>query len=189
MSTCPHGFIEVKHPGRMKYGHDTDWYGVVDLDGILCSNDYEMFHLLFGVRDDTNFEPIVSTFRGLPEDASEAVRTALEIEDDFSVDDFDWVTWISFQDMQAVDWDETALEASAWEYKEGQATGRGMGLRADDPLRIAGLDFEHDGSVWKFRQITRHEALGYYGQSLYDLMEVLAKYHSAEHVRAVVWFD
>lgn len=194
MGISINGYIEVRDAFMIEIGREARWLGVVHLDHLLSTRDYLMYHSLFGVRDDTDFTPIAPE-RGIPIDASHAVLEALEIEFDEQDGSLEeeleqiWGSWILFQELRAIDWEEIATTGTAWEYKNGEPTGGGLHFPVGSERRTKGADFEEDGSIWKFECITRRESLGTSGPLLYDLMEVLAKYHGAEHVRAVVWFD
>jgi hypothetical protein len=68
--------------------------------------DYDMFGCLFGVMNYANFKPIAPE-RGLPADSSEQIRQELE---QFGNTAFS-TTWISWREVQAINWEEAAEKA------------------------------------------------------------------------------
>lgn len=179
------GYIEVSWAGLLERDWGAEWEPAVHLGVIMPARDYVMYHSIFGIGDMTDFAPVAGG-RGVPEDASERVLKATEPD---LIDDSFGHTWVTFEELLAVEWEETALVGVASPFRDGQVAGSGRTYRADDPRRVAKTDFEEDGSLWKFDTITRRDSLAGSGPLLFDLMEALAKTFGAKYVRAVVWFE
>lgn len=96
-----HGSVEFRD-ANLDEGRDwKDWYAVINA-GIILDRSYAMFGSLFGVRNPTDFVPVAAD-RGLPDDVSEEVKGDAEGEGNHSY------TWITWEELQAVDWDATGL--------------------------------------------------------------------------------
>jgi hypothetical protein len=78
-----------------------DWHAVIDA-GFILDRDYTMFGSMFGVRNSTSFAPVAAN-RGLPADASEDLEALAIAEGNHSH------TWITWNELQAVNWDEVGL--------------------------------------------------------------------------------
>lgn len=95
------GSVEFRN-AALDEGRDwKDWHAVINA-GIVLDQSYTMFGSLFGVRNRTSFAPIAAC-RGLPDDVSGVIRSDAEQEGNHS---FTWITW---DELQAVDWNETGL--------------------------------------------------------------------------------
>lgn len=178
------GCLEISHSDLADQYGGLRWERAVDLSVLLPSRDYVLYHSLFGIGDHTDFQP-VAPGRGLPEDASACVS---DDKERILSQAYFGHTWLTFQELQSIDWDESAVEGIAWEYSEGKATGDGITVRKEDPRRVLGTEFEERGSQWKFERITRRESLGEGGPLLCELMAALARQFGADCVRAIVWF-
>lgn len=87
------------------------WYAVIDA-GELLDRNYDAFGMLFGVRNRAGFAP-VADHRGLPADVSDSVREHGTPPED--ADDEMWIcyhspTWVSWAEIKAINWEESALD-------------------------------------------------------------------------------
>ncbi len=90
-----HGFIEVCQDGI--------WQAREDI-GDIVSRNYDMFGLLFGVRNYCGFAPIAAN-RYLPADVSSLVRSACE-------GDYHSATYITAEELTAIDWTKRSAQLS-----------------------------------------------------------------------------
>ena len=96
-----HGSVEFRD-AALDEGRDWKvWYAVINA-GIILDRSYAMFGSLFGVRNSTDFVSVAAG-RGLPDDVSDEVRRDAKGRGKHS---FTWITW---EELQAVNWDETGL--------------------------------------------------------------------------------
>ena len=98
-----HGWVEV--------GDDETWYAVINA-GQLLDRNYDTFGMLFGVRNRAGFTPVAPD-RGLPTDISDEVREHGNPPE--GADDDAWIcyhspTWISWAEVRAIQWEESALD-------------------------------------------------------------------------------
>ena len=97
MGTDINGWIECK---TQTMDLET-WAAVMALGYVYLGRDYDAFGCLFGVRNDTHFRPIAPD-RGVPDDASDQVKGAASVPGLYGQ------TWISWHDIQQIDWEESA---------------------------------------------------------------------------------
>jgi hypothetical protein len=180
MGTDIGGWVEVK-----QY---TSWYGVIRVQDILDRH-YDMFGCLFGVRNYAGFVPVVEQ-RGMPDDASH------EVKDDWWHTISKAHTWISWEEIRGIDWDEPAEkldqrvhyyqrdENGEWRFYQKAAGGYPPHIKVDKEQAI-----EIDGILYKVERMVRRDALVYQWEFLFKMMEMLAERYGAENVRLVVWFD
>ncbi|MFF3391303.1 hypothetical protein ACFYW1_10305 [Streptomyces sp. NPDC002669] len=211
MGTDIHGYIEVRDDCYDTSepdddGPDVRWHPVGDLDHFFTGRNYFSFGCLFGVRDGS-FEPLAAG-RGFPGDASRAVARAFADEGA----GYHSPSWISWAELDAVDWDEPAgLEPhpSAFEYRrgpDGQWVWKGCGTSSERLAELIGTDVrtamwagEHwpEGTEWldgdrlfRIARLSRRQAVpdGQWGD-VWTVMRTLARRHGPDNVRLVVWFD
>ncbi|KUN24929.1 hypothetical protein AQJ23_19755 [Streptomyces antibioticus] len=106
MTTEFTGMIECRPLARIWGVEDEDavWQAAIDLDLLNTGNAYDALACLFGVRNSFGFRPLAEA-RGLPEDASEGLRERFA---GWGGPDSAWgTTWITWAELQTVDWDET----------------------------------------------------------------------------------
>ena len=154
------GWVEFSDttPSRRHAGRA--WWSPVLDAGFLLGRDYDLFGSLFGVRNGTDFAPVAAD-RGLPTDLSELARRDAECEGYHSH------TWVTWEELAAVDWDELALD---W---------------GDEFRRIVGNP-DRDGPP---EMISRHQTLNADWHLLMEMAAPLVRRYGADRVRLVVWFD
>ncbi|MFE1318390.1 hypothetical protein [Kitasatospora phosalacinea] len=198
MGTDISGFVEC----RARYGSGA-WQAAIDLELLLDSRDYDAFGCLFGVRNYANFRPLAAG-RGLPADASAAVLTA---RDEFPLHSD--TTWIGWDELAAVDWDEPAEDTDSrlhqfrqtehgprfvgkagWSARFAEALGLTPPAPGEPlPTWPEGTEWQIGDTRYRAVRLTRREAVGPRWQPLLALMSTLGELHGAENVRLVVWFD
>lgn len=101
MSTEVYGVIECRPLARIWGADDEDavWHPAIDLFLLDPGNAYNALACLFGVRNSFGFRPLTEG-RGLPADASESVREQCHAHAYGE-------TWISWAELESVDWEET----------------------------------------------------------------------------------
>ena len=188
MGTDIHGWVEIRSSGGT-------WDGVLKIDS-LAERVYDMFGCLFGVTNHANFRPIVDQ-RGFPADLSEeATRELVEWEDEWGVEPL-WPTWITWQEIQDIDWEEEALATDSRPHRyrklpDGSLIYHGKGLgRSDSPeMRLTeGQPHETEEFVFKSERIRRKDAMSPGWKLVFDLMGRLSEVYGIESLRLVVWFD
>jgi hypothetical protein len=186
MGTDIRGWVEFRDAGLDAGAGEVIWYPVIDA-GALLDRGYSAFGSLFGVRNYSNFTPIAAG-RGLPDDVSEAVRKDAAWEGNHDP------TWITWREIQQIDWDESVVDAFVREYKRSPETGEWVlvgGFRPSTPLdRQEGDTWGKGDQQFRIERVTRRTALGDAGFDLvFEMMEALAKRYGDQYVRLVVWFD
>ncbi len=179
------GWVEVRsqHAGIIP-PYRVTWYGIIAIGNLLDRN-LDMFGSLFGVAM-SHFVPVAPN-RGLPSDISE------EASDDYLT--WDCVmgeTWISLPEIQAISWDEEAVDYRPHEYIPDE-TGRLVYVSRDkmkptDPTE-EGNTWQVGSSVFKVEKVPRSAFLKADWRLLFRLMENLAAEYGNDGVRFVVWFD
>ena len=88
-----HGWVEIK-----EYQWTNYWSTAISVSAIVGRN-YDMFALLFGVRNDAHFVPVAED-RGIPDDATDIVKG------DFAHWGMDGhsPSYITWQEIQQIDW-------------------------------------------------------------------------------------
>jgi len=168
------------------------WLEVIDA-GLLLGRDESAFASLFGVGDaDAGFTPVAAR-RGLPPDASPAVRQWSEPRRSDDVPDgFFGHSFVTCAELAAADWAETRPDPYVHCYGRSDATREWVKFgtfRPEPPHgRRPGDAWREDDVECRVRAITREETLGADFRLVYDLMIRLAERYGDEHVRLVVWF-
>jgi len=178
MGTDIEGWVEVRK--------GNDWCGVVKV-GSLADRSYDVFSCLFGITDYAQFIPAAPE-RGLPADASEQVaQDYLNWEEPFGE------SWVSWPEIQAIDWEERALDSRPHAYRQ-DASGRLVYVSKAAPRPGEVIE---EGSTWqggehlyRVEKITRGSTLeaARGGLCLCGLMALLASEYGDANVRLVVWF-
>jgi hypothetical protein len=206
------GMIEIRPwPRWPDMPHEIPWEAAISLDHLNVTRDYDSFGCLFGVMNYAGFRPIAAE-RGLPADAS--TESTQAFQEQHRVDPGAaglWPTWIGWEEIQEIDWEEHAEHADArlHEYvqnDEGEWTYRGKAGFSAQALHAQGLPVPPfgtpptiwpDGSTWtlgdvQFRavRLTRRDAIpaGSAWQPVWEAMELLARLHHKQ-CRLIVWFD
>jgi hypothetical protein len=198
------GVIEVRPQAtRPDLPHEIKWQAAVALDRLYDTRDYDAFGCLFGVKNFAGFHPIAAN-RGLPADASDHARRTFP--EGFAHDGL-WPTWVTWQEIQDVNWNEPALRADTRlrQYERnsgGQWVFRGKSVLPADQLDAYGIprstgewsvgDAWTSGDVhYRAELMTRRSAIPASGnwQPVWDTMAEHAHQHGADNCRLVVWFD
>ncbi|MFD4870062.1 hypothetical protein [Streptomyces sp. NPDC058412] len=185
-----HGFIEC----RGTYGNldeeDSSWHAAIDLDLLYGGRSYDAFGCLFGVRNHAGFRPLAEG-RGLPPDVTAEVRSQYEDAPDL----FHSASWIGWEELTAVDWDEPALtlDARVREYRYSVEHGWYESGKTFQNLagRSEGDEWIQEGKIMRVSRMTRREAVREDGEwtPVWATMKALADVHGPQYVRLVVWFD
>lgn len=179
------------------------WSGAFKL-GSIPNRVYDMFGSLFGVSNYAHFKPIAPD-RGLPTDASGSVKyewshwktNKVDLDDEYQ--EMFHPTWISWQEMKNIDWEEEAEEIderSFFVYKRGtdgelineSCVDNGkVPYEIQKMLRTHGI-CEQGEWVYKGRKVKRKEPVSMEWRLLFDIMSRIADQYGEENVRLVVWF-
>jgi hypothetical protein len=205
VGTDIYGVIEVRRRSGLPEEHG--WHPAIDLDLLYTGRDYDSFACLFGVRNFAGFRPVAAG-RGLPADAAEKTRRSF---DDFE-DDGLWPTWIGWDEIRRIDWDEPAERTDSRLHRYERGAGGEWVLRSKsgwsrEAFEVRGVpapppgtppEIHPEGSVWtkgdvQFRavRLTRRDAMPEDGvwSPVWKVMAVLARLHGDDNCRLVVWFD
>lgn len=179
------GWVEVRREYTgVKPPYNINWYGVIAVGSLLDRN-LDMFGSLFGVAK-SHFIPIAAS-RGLPTDISE------EAVNDYLIwDSVMGETWISWSEIEAISWNEEALDYRPHEYTPDE-TGQLHYVSRDklqptDPTE-EGKIWQIGASVFRMEKVPRSAFLKEDWRLLFRLMKDLAAEYGNDNVRLVVWFD
>lgn len=201
-----HGYIEVK-----KYDWYPGWDVCLDIGSIVGRN-YDMFALLFGVRNRASYIPLAER-RGLPADISEEAKKDYD-EWESDAHSPSWITW---GEIETIKWTEkgTQLADRVYCYRKGedqwfQAFGWSSELSdADYATLNRGESIERNDIIYKRNVISKQDAMSGDWKCIFDIMKrinehftacseesnviestaVPAVYQDNSRVRLVVWFD
>lgn len=202
MGTDIYGAIEIEH-----FDH---WYAQNRLLG-LVGRSYDSFSTLFGVREFVPFEPVAAD-RGLPDDLSDRVEERVDEyrnhrsgENLIGTASFHSPTWVTYDELLEVDWDEKATERDS-RYsvldenmeptgsKFAHATGHAERI-AENRDRLANgeaVQFETASGETRYlkrQRPTRRDALSDSWEWLiFDLLDSYTARFDPEQIRLVVWF-
>ncbi|WP_432751952.1 hypothetical protein ACE1OA_00270 [Streptomyces sp. JL2001] len=204
MGTDMSGFLEYRAPQE---DGEAAWYAAHDLDSLNDIRNYDAFGCLFGVRNYANFQPLAPS-RGLPADASATVSARFaQLTEWYGEDGFHGITWITWAEVKAVDWDERAEKPDSrlHEYHQTPDGLRMTGKSSWSPAFAEAVGVEKgearewpEGSEWLvgdtlYRSVTlrRRDAVRETGewQPVWKAMKTLAAQHGDDNVRLIVWFD
>lgn len=169
------------------------WLEVIDAGPLLTRNE-AAFSSLFGMGEsDAGFVPLAAR-RGLPSDASPAVKRWSEpYQSDDHPAGFFGHTYISCAELASADWQEKRTDPEVHCYGRSEVTGEWIKVgtfRPEPPHRSKPGDvWMEEGVQCRVREISREETLGSDFRLVYDLMICLAQRYGDEHVRLVVWFQ
>lgn len=199
MGTDIHGWVEVKSP------LSEAWSGVINLGTLLGDRNYDLYRWLFGVRmwsysGATPVKPLAPQ-RGLPPDVSQEAKTDYEAAKGAFPKEFHSVTWITWAEMQSINWDEQ-IEDRVIERKKTQPPGTGAeswesAFIARHTDRYQGHETElQPGYTWvegdieyKVVKTIRRDVIEEDWLLLFKMLEVLASRYDDDSIRLVVWFD
>ncbi|GAA3205183.1 hypothetical protein [Nonomuraea roseoviolacea] len=208
MGTDIHGFIECRAWTRGLDFGETAWCAAISLEMLSAGREYAAFDCLFGVRSSGDWQPIAAD-RGLPQDASETTRAGLAEWGDAAFG----VTWLTWNEVAAIDWDEPALHPtnvaqyrqlsdqrlelvhrSVWSRRFARASG--VNTLAVDPGQVAvlwdeGTEWRDGDAVFRVERLTRRHAVpsDSHWQGVWTVMRTLAHVHGNDAVRLVAWFE
>jgi hypothetical protein len=203
MGTDIHGAIEC----RPQHGLSTPraWEYGMDLELVYATRDYDAFGCLFGVRNLAGFDPVADD-RGLPADAAPRTRDQAA----GMTPAFFGVTWIGWDEIEAIDWDQPASrpdarlhqykqdDTGAWQYIGKGATSESFAAQlastsaqATDGTWPAGTEWLIGNRLYRSEVLTRKDAINPRSDwgRVWAVMSALAGAHGASNVRLVVWFD
>ncbi|WP_335932382.1 hypothetical protein [Streptomyces sp. PTD5-9] len=205
MGTDISGFVECRAWRLHEGGEDTVWRAAIDLFLLNTTRNYDAFGCLFGVRNYANFRPLAEE-RGLPPDASDAVRTELARRSDQVFG----TTWITWAELKTTDWTEMAEAADsrlhqyrqtadglefvgkfAWSRRFAEAIGVLERVPGQAQAWPEGGEWRIGDSIYRSERISRRDAVQDDGEwkPVWTVMEALASQHGDDNVRLVVWFD
>jgi hypothetical protein len=193
---------------RLTWGRDfvedpMPWSHAIDLVMLYSGRDYDAFACLFGVRNFAGFEPVAAD-RGIPADASKETRQAANVCEPFDP------TWITWPEIEAIDWDQQATrpDARLHQYARGEdgewrehgksepdrefAMHAGLSLaEVDARSRPAGTEWLIGDELYRSEVMLRRDAIPAGGEwePVWQTMSTLAQIHGADNVRLIVWFD
>lgn len=183
-----HGFVEVKDGAC--------WKAKIDV-GKDVGRNYDIFGLLFGVRNVVRFKPVAPD-RDIPRDASDEYLTLYGRW----VADAHSMSWITLQEIEAIDWDKpnADLDGRIREYVDGKMMVKFGSRGGLDEEQLAALErgdeiksthtFSGKPSILKMEKATPREVLSKDWQTLIERMRQLAeKAGGSDCVRLVVFFD
>jgi len=206
------GMVEIRPWSHHRGPQECPWEVAIPLEHLNVTRNYDALGCLFGAMNFAGFEPIAPE-RGLPADVSVRTRRAYDREHRRDPEHAGlWPTWIGWDEIQAVDWDERALRSDARLHEfardpdGGEWAYRSKAAWSPRPFEVMGLPVPPpgtgpttwpEGATWtagdvQFRAsvLTRRDAVppGGAWQPVWDTMELLANLHDG-HCRLVIWFD
>lgn len=198
-----HGWVEVR---PYKNVAPEDWESVVNISNIIGRN-YDMFGLLFGVRNYCNYEPIADS-RGMPKYGKHQKKEDDEDDRPYTLKESDsWNgdahshTFITWSEIEKIDWDKESddlderihLYMKGKDGKEKEWGKEGMfGELTDDEKKTLSnkLELVKGNKIFRLEKTKLKDAISGDWKVLFDIMKRLAKQHeSGDDVRLVVWFD
>jgi len=182
MSTDIDGWIEVWDE------YAEAWRAVMVVNNTLVDQDYDVFGLLFGVRNYAGFEPVAPA-RGAPLDASRQVLATMPAEEDEYASGH---TWITLAEIKAIDPNMSGATLEVYTFEPGPD-----GELVEMKHRSMEPKIKEDGAEWlegdKLFRVRRTRAAVLYEDTGWDrlirIMEILAEKYDDQRIRMVVWFD
>ncbi len=172
------------------------WKPVLDLFWLYDVRDYDSFGCFFGVRNYAQFRPIAPE-RGLPVDVSAQVKKDAERSDGAFGQ-----TWISWDEIKQIDWDEESVHVDERIHRyernqQGELIPKGKALiehefaeRVGYDQRIGDQEQEWDlGDVVYRRERMKRKDIKANWNELFHFLATLAARYGDECVRLVVWFE
>ncbi|MFE9181405.1 hypothetical protein ACFYN5_34750 [Streptomyces sp. NPDC007126] len=204
MGTAISGFIEYR---ASQEDQEPMGYSAGSLASLNDVRNYYAFGCLFGVRNYAHFRPLAAG-RGIPADALATLSARFaQLTEWYGEDGFHDMTWITWAEVQAVDWDEPAEKPdsrlhqyrrapdglrmtgkSSWSPAFAEAVGLEAGEAREWP---AGSEWLVGDTLYRAVTIRRKDAVTQTGewQPVWKVMKELAAQHGDDNVRLVVWFD
>lgn len=181
------------------------WAYAMDLGLIYMTRNYDAFGCLFGVMNLAGFDPVAAG-RGLPADANPRTRDGAA----GLIPPFFGMTWIGWDEIEAIDWDQPAARPDArlyeyrrdhsgsWRFVSKGATSESFAAQlartagpATDGTWPAGTEWLIGDKLHRSEVLSRTGAIspGSDWDRVWAVMSALASAHGAGNVRLVVWFD
>lgn len=186
MSTDILGFVEVRASEGEPWRATASLYDLV-------GQDYDLFGLLFDVRNTANFEPLFAQ-RGVPDDISPAMRAEL--------DEWDWavhsMSTVSADEFDILDAPARGPDRRIHIFRPGpdgawQRVGRALHLSALKPhmdVLAAHGEVVVDGTLYRRVTLRRRDVLQKPSwQAVLTHCQPFIAAHGAANVRLVVGFD
>ncbi len=189
MGTDIHGVIEINPYPDLK---GSSWFDVIDA-GMILHRSYNMFGMLFGMKNVGGFRPIANQ-RGIP---AGCCFTTQDLHDDPDSELHSW-TWISYEEIKSIDLDEESPEYDSSLHEFGKADDGSWQDTGRTSYGCAEIDWEKVGHATEYLEgdklhkkvkLRRRDCLGSDWALLVRLMDALAEHYGAENVRLIVWFD
>lgn len=203
-----HGWVEIKPWPKTSPDH---WQSVVSIRPGIVGRNYDMFGLLFGVRNYVS-QNAIAEGRGLPK--YDKFQTKDKDDDDRPLTlkerekwngDGHSDTWISYSEIAAIDWekeseyeDERIHEYRIKEDGSEEYVGKAAmyGFLTQEELHMLStkkvINKINNGIKFRFKleKTKLKDCLSGDWQVLFDIMKRLAEQQeNKDNVRLVVWFD
>ncbi|MBL1099322.1 hypothetical protein [Streptomyces coffeae] len=210
MGTDIEGFVECRTWGPGLDIGETAWYSAIELSMLGMTRDYPAFACLFGVRALSGHWRPVAADRGIPADASTVTRAGHAASGKAAFG----ATWIGWDEVLAVDWDEPAIPRATdiaryrrhpdgtlelmhrGDWGRGFARASGVDTLSVAPDRVGelwdeGTEWDVGTTVFRVERARRRDAVSADGpwEPVWTVMRTLASVHGDSQVRLVVWFD
>ncbi len=173
MGSDIHGFLEVNTNGNWKI-----------VENIPDNRNYDIFGLLFGVRNYVNAEPIADR-RGIPKYYSEDERRErIDDVDDFWEMDGHSHSYLTAGDINDYDFSQEFADSRGTWFKDGMNMGGKSGGNLDGRI-------PKDTETVKHLKISAQEILdnSHSWKEFFEKMVWMGNEYGYENVRIVVWFD
>lgn len=193
-SDC-HGYLEYRYECKEEDSHKekySSWTGI-DIGNILYRN-YDIFAMLFGVRNDQGYKPLAYN-RGLPSDVSSEVQ-----EDEWMNDlksDAHSHTWVDAKELREFDFDgmiDGGLLMSIIDKPSGKSFVTDAAM---DLMKLNKVEREMANIAWvekdgfrleRFQKLARI-ALDSHWKLVLDMVKLFAGTYGEINVRLVLWWD
>jgi len=195
--------VGVDITGWVEVRRDFDeWSPLLNLEVFLGRN-YDLFGCLFGEVNHAGFHPVAAS-RGLPHDASAAVRAHFsELEPHIF-----GVTWIGWEEVRHIDWEEMAVAPDARVHRyvrqeDGTLAFAGKAAWSRD-LADAGIlgppgsptvrheegtEWHVGAEVYRVERLRRRAAISGDWDRLVGILDSLIPPYTADALRLIVGFD
>jgi hypothetical protein len=204
LGTDIHGWVEY-------WAQDAElWVSVIRLAPLVSDRNYQLFAWLFGVRRRPDIpmrwkDTPIAANRGLPPDASAEAAADYRNAVARYPKEFYGVTWVTWREVQAIDWDERIEDRIVESRREAQSGQDRVGVlwwrtsfvetHADNlPVPAdelaPGQRWVVGDKAYEVVAMRRRDVFERQWVLLFELMEILARHcEDSDHLRLVVWFD
>jgi len=197
-----HGYVEI-----VKYPRSSpDWWtSVIEIDSLVGRN-YGMFGLLFNQRNNDNYKPTQEYPQGLPKYKFPEESTTFKESERWGEDAHSH-SWISYKDLKEnTDWNQEVTSNYICFYEpqnDGTLLYRGGFMMSseltdeehhrircgEEITKVIKFGEGEKEYVYKLGTSKVKDSISSDWQTLFDMMESLAKHVGEDNVRLVVWFD